>query len=383
MRRILIAVGVIGTVAMLAVSMRLNYLFGYSLGQTPERAQVFAWVSMVADCWKAIGPIFLYSLTRSKRWVVSIPGGLLWIACFCYAVSSALGLAVQDRTHLIGGRETLRAQFADTMKDLAVQEAKLDRLPVHQSARVIDTVIDARLSQAIVPGEGRNRTVSAISSDCSKPDSRTASACADVSALRLERAIAIDAASIENAITDLKARAGDLRNRGATLDADPQAELLSRLTLGWLPVKNVGLALVLTLALVIELISAFGLVIVSAYCDATSMPSEPVTLGPASPGRRLPKPAAPRQTVAQLDEVVLEYMAERLVPASQESVVGHAELFADFEKWCRDNGIVAQPLAGFITGFERLCRECGLLESISKHKRGYKGLRLQLQAGTT
>ena len=75
MRRILIAVGVIGTVAMLAVSMRLNYLFGYSLGQTPERAQVFAWVSMVADCWKALGPIFLYSLTRSKRWVVSIPGG--------------------------------------------------------------------------------------------------------------------------------------------------------------------------------------------------------------------------------------------------------------------------------------------------------------------
>ena len=49
MRWVLLIIGGIATAAMLGISMRLNFLFGYSLGQTPEKAQVFGWVSVISD----------------------------------------------------------------------------------------------------------------------------------------------------------------------------------------------------------------------------------------------------------------------------------------------------------------------------------------------
>jgi hypothetical protein len=93
----------------LVVSLRLNYLFGASLGQSPEKAQVFGLVSIVADCWKAAGTIFIYSLARSRRWPPAAAASAVWVVCFLYAVSSALGISVQDRAALTGGRETVPA----------------------------------------------------------------------------------------------------------------------------------------------------------------------------------------------------------------------------------------------------------------------------------
>jgi hypothetical protein len=52
---------------MFAVSVRGNYLFGYGLGQTPEKRELFAWANVAADVWKAFGLVAVSALWRDKR----------------------------------------------------------------------------------------------------------------------------------------------------------------------------------------------------------------------------------------------------------------------------------------------------------------------------
>ena len=57
MRWLFLIVGGVATGAMLGISMQLNFLFGSSLGHTPERAMVFGWVSVISEAWKGLRPI--------------------------------------------------------------------------------------------------------------------------------------------------------------------------------------------------------------------------------------------------------------------------------------------------------------------------------------
>ena len=47
----------LATAVMFAVSLRGNYLFGYSIGQSEEKRWLFGWANVAADVWKAFGLI--------------------------------------------------------------------------------------------------------------------------------------------------------------------------------------------------------------------------------------------------------------------------------------------------------------------------------------
>ena len=89
----------VATAAMLGISMRLNFLFGCSLGQTPEKAWVFGFVSVVSDAWKSLGPIFILALIRTQRWPSAASAASIWIVCFIYSVSSARGRGRRRSLH--------------------------------------------------------------------------------------------------------------------------------------------------------------------------------------------------------------------------------------------------------------------------------------------
>ena len=74
MRWLFLIIGGIATAAMLGISMRLNFLFGYSLGQTPEKAQVFGWVSVISDAWKGLGPDLRPRFLSRQAPMVGRPG---------------------------------------------------------------------------------------------------------------------------------------------------------------------------------------------------------------------------------------------------------------------------------------------------------------------
>ena len=104
MRWLVLCAGGLATAAMLGISMRVNFLFGYSLGQTPERAEVFGWVSVISDLWKALGPICFIALFRARRQWAGMAASAIWAACLLYSVTSAVGAAIEDRSSRTGNQ---------------------------------------------------------------------------------------------------------------------------------------------------------------------------------------------------------------------------------------------------------------------------------------
>ena len=95
----------LATAVMFAVSLRGNYLFGYGLGQTPEKRQLFAWANVAADVWKAFGLIAVSVLWRTRHRRAASVASVAWFVCLLFGINSALGIYVQDRAALTGMRE--------------------------------------------------------------------------------------------------------------------------------------------------------------------------------------------------------------------------------------------------------------------------------------
>jgi hypothetical protein len=74
---------------MFAVSVRGNYLFGYGLGQTPEKRELFAWANVAADVWKAFGLVAVSALWREKRRRGALIASIAWFGCLLFGINSA------------------------------------------------------------------------------------------------------------------------------------------------------------------------------------------------------------------------------------------------------------------------------------------------------
>ena len=375
MRWVFLIGGGLATAAMLAISMRLNYLFGYGLGRTAENALVFGAVSVIADAWKGLGPVFILTLARARRWPTAMAASVVWAACFLYSVSSALGIAIQDRTALTGGRETVQAGYAEVKAELDSVEGKLKGLAAHRSAGEIDAAIKIVLVRPITAGKRVRGTVETLSANCSRADTRTVEACAQVALLRQELAVAAEAASLNERLGELRRRAREFRDRGATLSSDAQAELFARLTRGRVSVRDVGPGLALLLAVVIELVSAFGPAVLAAYADSTrARKSKEDSRTPlVVTGRVLSQHVAAGRDDR---DAVMEYMAERIAPAGATHAIGGEEIFADYVVWCSGRKSTSLSAREFLAEFDRKRRECDLEAKIRKFGNRYFGIKL-------
>ncbi len=143
--------------------------------------------------------------------------------------------------------------------------------------------------------------------------------------MREELAAAHEERDLDRRLLELTTQARALRERGAMKAADQQAELLSRLSAGLLSPSDVGPALSLLLALTIELVSAFGPTVLSNYAEA-------------SDGKQRDKPA----------DLVVDYLAERIEPATNTDRLSESALYADYAAWCRAFGLVAVSAADSI-----------------------------------
>jgi hypothetical protein len=360
---------------MIAVSMRLNFIFGTSLGQTPEKAWVFGLVSVGADAWKGLGPIFIIALWRARRWGAWSAAGLLWLPCLLFSMTSAIGIAISDRTTVVGGREAAQANYEQARLETEEIETKRKALPTHRSVGEIEAELNGVLARPVASGQRIRGTVGSISLACGRADARTAEACGQVVQLRQELAAAVEAVRLETRLAELRPRLDAFRTRGAAQSTDPQAELISRLMFGWISARDIAPGLALLLALVVEVISAFGPVVVAAYADATRVPNlrqigETRTV---ATGRGLSQQAATRRGA---QEVVVEYMAERLAPAGENHGIGADEIFGDYIGWCKGKRYASLGLDDFLAEFDRKRREHDLEGQIRKFGNRYFGIRL-------
>src|SRR5215472_11542501 len=119
-RFVVIGALIFATAVMFVVSSRGNYLYGYGLGQSPEKRELFAWANVAADVWKAFGLVAVSALWRDKRRRAASIASIAWFACLVFGINSALGVYVQDRVGLVGSREATHATYRGAEAELAV-----------------------------------------------------------------------------------------------------------------------------------------------------------------------------------------------------------------------------------------------------------------------
>lgn len=365
-------------VATIAASASVNYLAGYEFGRTPAEAHVFAILGLSADIWKAAGPIFAVTLWRARRHVPAGLAGAVWMFCFIFAVSAALGVAARNRGAAVGGQEDLRLGYADVARDLSRLEKQRADLGEVGTPAEREAAIAATLAKPLPGG-----TVGSLSENCQKDHPRTRSACADVANLRQGLALAIEGSSLDQRIADLRHDRDGYLHKGATREADPQAKLISSLSLGLIPADDVGLVLILVLVCMVELISAFAPVVVHEYAFSARTRSQRVVAG-----RGLLRPDADgrvetREVIEYAQSLVraeaptgdlFEYLAERVRPERDGREL-MLDLFADYCTWCWEKGKGTMTPECFVDNLDTIgIRD--LNGSIYRRGSEYCGLRL-------
>lgn len=379
MRLSVIAALGLATTAMFLVSMRGNYLFGYEIGQTPEKRQLFAWANVAADIWKAFGLIALTVLWRNRHKRMALIGGVAWFVCLLSGVNSAIGVYVQDRMGVTGTREAKHATYKDAEKELGELEHKLKGLSAHRSAGQVEAAIAAVFNTPLVIDERVRGTIGQRSADCTKIDTRTADACAKVSALREELAVAKERKSLEPRITALRRQVAEMREGGASGAPDPVGEFYAWATRGLLSVRDVGFGFPLFFALLIEVVSAFGPITIARYAELTrpaaAEPDNVSLLVPAMAGHGRLRPGT-ALSIEQDEGRVVAWMAERATPSPDAAAVTIQELHDDYQVWCVTNALRRLSVSEFAEELDRVREMPELTGKIRKFGNRYYGMAL-------
>lgn len=364
----------LATAGMVAVSMRANYLFGYGFGQSPEKAQVFGWANVAADLWKVSGLILIGGLWRARRKRLAVVFFPVWLLCLLWGLTGAIGVYAQDRTALIGGRESVAATYAETEREISDIEIKLSQLTSRTVAQV-DAAIAAVLARPVRVGDRIRGTVSRVSDNCMREDRLTADACLEVARLREERAVAVEADRLRSRAAEMRSLIAPLRERGAALPADPVAEIFAWLSGGQLHVHDVSYGFPLVFALLIELISALGPAAIAAFADATRGAGKvsPTTTEPATA-----RHGELRPVMASSGEPrhVAHWMSERTEPTASGPAISIEQLHADFARWCAVRGVADFGEKAFQAAFDHVREAREIRGSIRKFGNRYFGIRI-------
>jgi hypothetical protein len=247
--------------------------------------------------------------------------------------------------------------YAETQAELERLEKRRTGLRQHRPTSELDAAIKAALARPVESYQRLRGTVGDLSSNCQRADTRTLEACAEVSHLREELAVANEERDLDRRLSELTSQARQLREQGAMRAADPQAELLARLSRGWLSAHDIGPVLSLLLAVTIELVSAFGPAVLSTYAEVTETG------------------AHHREPATSPLGLVIDYLADRIEPAASSETLSEGALYVDYQAWCCTTNHTAMLASAFVGELDQLRRENGL-GKIRKRKDRYSGIRL-------
>jgi hypothetical protein len=240
-----------------------------------------------------------------------------------------------------GGRDTIHLSYADVEKELAEVGAQRTSLRSARSSTELEALIVAGLSRTVVVGV-RVRTVDEVSRNCTKPDRVTADACKEIGDLRAELAAAVEAHRLDVRLAELRKRAGDLREKGATLSSDVQSEIIERFTRGLLSVKDAAFGLPLLVTAVFEAIGAL--------CPAIQFAVAEGTMGAA--GRVQARHVATRR-VHDAVGLVFDFLDDCTQPSEGANALAISELYAVYQSWCSQRGETAVTLRDFTENLDR------------------------------
>jgi hypothetical protein len=321
----ILGVGLTG--AMVVLSGAINYAFGYSLGTTAANARIFGAVSVVAVGFMAVLPLRISAHWDEGRKPRAVFGGAVFGILVSYAIASSIGFGMQNRSQLAGSQEGLNARLSDEMQDRDRALARLKGFELHPPEEVVKAKIaaakkDRRWDQT----DGCiHATTSAWREFCQRIDRLTG-----------ELGTAATAAVLHQKIDRLNASIEQLRKQGAGQLADPQSFGLAQVVRQDQDTVRVGLSILL--ALVVESVSCFGLLVMAGGTQAETARDDVRVTPPEWIGRWL------------TDRTEPHYPAR----------VSLAELEADFKDWSGRTGAPRLQAWRFRRLVRAACREVGL-----------------------
>lgn len=240
--------GLIASLAIIAASMSMNGLFLYGQGKTPIEAWVFVVLSVAADIWKAILPIVIAEAWETKRHGKVIAAGALLTVLLTFSFGSALGYAAVNRGFLSDARIFQSASLKDLERDRIRLDAVIARADGVRAVPVIERELAAQ----------RVERAWELSKGCTEIGAREVREfCRAYRVLESEMASAADQVRLVAERAKLRERMAGLVAQGAGQESDALAAYLGRLTGFGTPVLRD--VLIVAIALVVELGSAFGL----------------------------------------------------------------------------------------------------------------------------
>jgi hypothetical protein len=239
---------IIFTLAVIGLSMAMNFAFGYGLGTSPANARILGALSVACDGLKAMLPVLIAWQWSDGRRLAAAAGLLLFGLLLAYGTASAIGFAAENRASIIGSRDGRSATLDEALADQALARRRLAELPAHRLSGVVEADIAARQKDRIWDA----------TRGCLQPTLAGSRAyCKEIEQLRGELALGREHAALSAKIERIGAEIRQGRQAGAAGVADPQAAAITDFT--GFDAASVRSGLTWLLAITVEAISAFGL----------------------------------------------------------------------------------------------------------------------------
>ncbi len=248
MRFLVVVVTTGATLAFIAASGLMNWVFMTSLGKGVAEQHIFGAVSIAVSAFIASFPTLIVWAWGDRRFVFVGLGVPVFLAFVAFSLSSAVGFAAKNRGAQTEDRELATARLVDVKHEIGEAESRRKSLGTPRPMAVL---------QEAMRGLEQDRKWQG-SKECTEVTREALrSFCRGYSDLKVEAANASELSSIDKKLANLKSEARGFEDKGAGREADNQAAVLANL-LGLPPIK-VERGLTLYLAVLVEIGAAFGL----------------------------------------------------------------------------------------------------------------------------
>jgi hypothetical protein len=234
--------------AVIGLSMWMNFEFGYGLGTSEGTGRMLGALSVAFDGLKALLPLFIAWQWRDGHKVRAAAGGVLFALLAPYGMASGLGFSSQNREGVTASREHLNASLKEYKGDLELAEKRRKELGPHRISGAVEADI-GRLK--------KDRLWDATSGCTEATLTASREFCKRIDTLRAELALAVEDNVLTSKIEGLKFKVQQLRARGAGREADPQLSEIARAA--GLDILRVRSGMNWLLAIAVEAVSCFGL----------------------------------------------------------------------------------------------------------------------------
>lgn len=350
MKTLLSILGISAALVMAGVSAAMNYVFLASLGKSAVEGAILGAASSAADMLKCLLPFYIAWAWRSGRFVPALAGSAVFALFAAFSLLSAIGFAAENRGVIVETRTALSETYDRMRAEYARMQKRRAGLPAHRPASVV--ALDLRAAEQS-PLWARTKSCTDATVSASR------SYCTGYFALRAELATAEAAARLDAALAGLQDKLARLKRDGAGLEQDPQVSLLSRLFA--VREDHVRLALIIAVALVVELGASLGLYLAAA--SGTAAKHRPASR------EKAPEPAQIEQRpVGCIESFVLEGLIAK--PGASMSAPALYSAYAD---WCTHQRFAALEQTDFTPQFTALARAVGLPATSD----GFEGIGLE------